>query len=177
MAGGPGKELELISHHQPEEFRKGQKGMPPPRILTDIHLGWKRCAPPGRTLSQNDWPKTTQKRIPLPQNPRLRATWQSSSLGFPYPAALCPRCLFPIKSLALPAHVSSDNYFPTRTLDKSLLLGPWKGPPFLQRQNNRRSRAWKQDWTLIKELAKVILSTFRIINDEWLLCTSLISSF
>ena len=34
---------ELISHHQPEEFGKGQKEtphvQPPPRILADIHLG------------------------------------------------------------------------------------------------------------------------------------------
>ena len=40
----PGKEHKLISHHQPEEFRKGQKKkphvLPPPRILlTCIHLG------------------------------------------------------------------------------------------------------------------------------------------
>ena len=36
--------MELISHHQPEEFRKGQKETPrvrpPPRILlSGVHLG------------------------------------------------------------------------------------------------------------------------------------------
>ena len=50
------------------EFRKDQKEThvrPPPRILlSGIHLGWTRRAPPGRTLSQNDWLKTTWKLIP-----------------------------------------------------------------------------------------------------------------
>ena len=63
--------IELISHHQPEEFGKGQKETPHvrplPRIpFPSIHLGWAMRAPPGKTLSQNDWPKTTQKLIPLP---------------------------------------------------------------------------------------------------------------
>ena len=65
------RNTELISHHQPKEFRKGQKETPhvrpPPRILlAGIHLDWTRCAPPGRTLSQNDWLKTTRKLTPSP---------------------------------------------------------------------------------------------------------------
>ena len=48
--------IELISHHQPEEFGKGQKetpGVPPlPRIpLASIHLGWAMRAPTGKTLN------------------------------------------------------------------------------------------------------------------------------
>ena len=66
--GGSG--MEVKSLHQPEEFGKGQKKtlhvQPPPRILSGIHLGWTRHAPPGRPLSQNDWLKTTHKRIPSP---------------------------------------------------------------------------------------------------------------
>ena len=55
---------ELISLHQPEEFGKSQKETPPvwprPRILLSrIHFGWTRRAPPGRTLSQNDWLRAT----------------------------------------------------------------------------------------------------------------------
>ena len=65
------RNMELISHHQLGEFRKGQKVtplvQPPPRILlAGIHLGWTKRAPPGRTLSQNDWLKTTRKLIPSP---------------------------------------------------------------------------------------------------------------
>ena len=36
-----------------------------PRILlARIHLGWAMRTQPGRTLSQSDWPETTQKIIP-----------------------------------------------------------------------------------------------------------------
>ena len=67
--GGAGKEL--TSHHQPGEFGKSQKEtpcvLPPPRIiLAGIHLSWATCEPPGRTLSQNNWPKTNQKLILSP---------------------------------------------------------------------------------------------------------------
>ena len=63
--------MEVTSHHQLEEFGKGQKHMlrvlPPPRIfLAGIHLGQAMRAPPGSTLSQNDWPETTRKLIPSP---------------------------------------------------------------------------------------------------------------
>ena len=87
------RNTEVINHHQPEEFRKGQKVtprvQPPPRILAGIHLGWTMSVPPERTPSQNDWSETTRILIPSPQNPRPWAMWQSSSPGFPYPTALC----------------------------------------------------------------------------------------
>ena len=93
------RNMELISHHQLKEFGKGQKETlcvhPPPRILlASIYLGWVMRVPPGRALSQNDWPKTTQKLIPSTENLRPRATWQNSAPGFPYPAALCLGALF-----------------------------------------------------------------------------------
>ena len=59
-----------IELFQLQEFGKGQKEMPgvlpPPRILSGIHLGWAMCAPPARTLSQIDWPGTTWKLSPSP---------------------------------------------------------------------------------------------------------------
>ena len=126
--------MELIIHHQLEEFRKGQKETlhvwPPPRILlSGFHLGWTRLAPPGRTLSQNDWLKTTRKLIPSSLNPRHQAMWQSCSSGFPYPTALHLGALpFPIKSLALSAHVSPRTIH-FWVLDKSPVLGPGRVPP------------------------------------------------
>ena len=60
------RNTELASHHQLEEFGKGQKDTPvhmsyqPPRILLPgTHLVWAMCTPLGGTLSQNDWPETT----------------------------------------------------------------------------------------------------------------------
>ena len=56
-----------------KEFRKDRKQNPvhmsyqPPRILPDgFHLGWAKQAPPGRTLSQSDWPETIWKLTPPP---------------------------------------------------------------------------------------------------------------
>ena len=50
-----------------------------------------------------------------------------------HPGALShpPGCPFPIKSLALSAHVSPQTVH-FRVLDKSTVLGPWKGSLFLQ---------------------------------------------
>ena len=84
----------------------------PPRILfTGIHLGCKMYISPGRTLSQtkyghkhDDWSETTGKLTPLQYNLRLWGTWQSSSPGFPYSAALCPGSPFQ-QSLLLCQHV------------------------------------------------------------------------
>ena len=95
MTGGPGKEHRT---NKPPPTRRVQ-GSPEsdatcPTISQNPSLwhpfGWTKRAPPGRTLTQNDWLKTTQKPIPSPSNPRLQATWQSSPPGFPYPTALCP---------------------------------------------------------------------------------------
>ena len=110
------RNMELTSHHQPQEFRKGQKEtpcvQPPPRtLLAGIHLGWAKHAPPGRTLSQNDWWKTTWKPTPLTQNPRLWTTRQSSSPGFLYLPALRQMPLPNKVSCFVSTCVSSDNSF------------------------------------------------------------------
>ena len=137
--GGPSKEQQLISHHQPEEFGKGQKETPHVRssfriLLPDIHLGWATCTPPGRTLSQNNWPKTTWKVIPHYHNawdcePCGRAVLLGSlTLLLSGGLGGRVRVLFPIKSLALSACVSPWTYH-FQVLDKSPLWGPGRGFP------------------------------------------------
>ena len=82
--------------------------------------------PPGRTPRQNDWPETTPKLTPSLYNPRPRAKWQSSSPGFPYPAAL--HLSAPSQwSLLLCQHVSPQ-IIHFWVLDKSPLLAPGRGP-------------------------------------------------
>ena len=68
--------------------------------------------PPGRALSQNDWPGTSQKLIPSPQNPRLGVMGQRGPPGFPYPMSL------PNKVSRLSAHESPQTIH-FRVLDKS----------------------------------------------------------
>ena len=84
MTGGPRKEHG--SNKPPPSRRIWERSKAyaacPTIFLAGIHLGRAMRAPPGSTLSQNDWPETTQKLIPSPQNLRLSATWQSSPSGF-----------------------------------------------------------------------------------------------
>ena len=126
--------MELLSHHQPEEFRKSEKETPhvrpPPRILlSGIHLSWTRCAPPGRTLSQNGWLKATWKLIHHHKNwdcePHGRAVLLTSLT-----LLLSTRVPFPNKiSCFASTCVSLDNSFPSVRQEPS--FGPWKGSPFL----------------------------------------------
>ena len=130
--GGPGKEHGTNKPPPTRWVWESTKGdtmcLTPLRILSVVtHLGWARHTPPGKTLSQSDLPKTTQKLIPSPYC-RLQAMWPRSSPGFPDPPALHPGSPFPIKSLAFSARVSP---WPIHfwVLDKSLLSGPGRGPP------------------------------------------------
>ena len=127
-----GSSTELTSHHQLEEFRKGQKetphsDVPPlPRILlASIHPGSAMSAPPRRTLSQINWTKTNLETNPITNSLRLWdwVTWQSCYPGIPYPPAS-----HPIKSLALLVPVSPHTIH-SWMLDKSLLSGPERGYP------------------------------------------------
>ena len=105
------RNTKLISLHELEDFRKGQNEtphvQPPPRILlSGIHLGWTRCAPPGRTLElewlAKDNPETNPITIKMWDcMPCDRAVLLGSLT-----LLLSTGCSFPIKSLALSAHVS-----------------------------------------------------------------------
>ena len=115
---------------------------PPPRILlAGIHLGWAQ----GRTLSQNDWPKTTWKLILSPLNLRLQAVWQSSSPGFPYPPVLRPAPLPNKVSCFVCMCVSLDNSF--LSVRQKPTLEPWKGFPCLQ-YSQLRPGSWSHRGTL-----------------------------
>ena len=72
---------------------------------------------------------------PSLEKTRLRTTRQSSSPGFSYPTTLRPRRHFPIKSLALSAHVSPQTIH-VPVSDKSPVSGSGRGPPFCNRQTD-----------------------------------------
>ena len=139
MTGGPGKEHGTNKPPPVEEFGKGQKETshvrPPPRILSGIHLGWTRRAPPGSTLSQNDWLKTTRKLIPIAIKPETASQVAELFSWVPLPYCSPPGCPFLIKSLALSAHVPpwTIHFW---VLDKSPV---WvlEGDPFLQQMHYR----------------------------------------
>ena len=125
--------MELTSHHQPEEFKKSQKGtpgaLPPPRTHPAIHLGRVTSEPPGRTLRQNDWPETIWEH-----EPGSHAAEQSSWV--PAPCCSPPGRPFPVKPLALSISVCPQiiNFPP---LDKSSLWSPGRAPTSCNRWAQR----------------------------------------
>ena len=124
---------ELISHHQPEEFMKSQKEAShvctPLRILlSGIHLGWTRRAPPGRTLSQNDWLKTTQKLISSALNPGLCEPRGRAILLVSLILLLSTQVPFPNKISCFITHVSPRTIH-FWVLDRSPVSFPGSSPP------------------------------------------------
>ena len=147
------RNTELTSHHQQEEFRKGQKEtscvLPPPRILlAGTHLVWAVDGPPGSTLSQNNWSATTRKLIPSPQNSRLWTTWQSSPPGFSYPLVL-HSCTLPNKvscfvSQCVSAQVVKD--LPAVRETQGLIPGLGRSPG-KKMATHSSILAWRIPWT------------------------------
>ena len=133
--------MELISHHQPEELRKGRKEtphvQPPLRILSGIRLGWTRHAPPGETQwLAKDNPETN----PITVKPETASQVSELFSWVPLPSCSPPRCSFPIKFLALSTHVSPWTIHFWR-LDKSPVLGPGRGPPSCNNMNTIKNKS------------------------------------
>ena len=123
--------MELISHHQLEEFGKGQKETPCvrslPRIpLASIHLSWAMRVPPGKT--ELEWlAKDNPETNPMTIKPETASHVAEQFSWVPLPCCSPPGCPFLIKSLALSAHVSPQTIH-FWVLDKSPVSGPGRGP-------------------------------------------------
>ena len=132
MTGDPVRNKEQISHHQPEEFRKGRKETPRvcplPRIpLASIHLGWVMHVPPGKTEFEwlaKDHPETN----PITIKPETAGHAAEQFSWVPLSYCSLPGCPFPVKFLALSAHMSPWT-IQFQRLDKSLIPGPGRDPP------------------------------------------------
>ena len=82
---------------------------------------------------EDDGPETTRQLTLFPSNQRRRVTRQSSSPGFPHPAALHPRPHPNTVPCFVSTCVSSDSSFPSVRQEPT--LRPWKGSPFLRRRH------------------------------------------
>ena len=127
--------MELISHHQMEEFRKGQKEtphvQPPPRILlSGIHpCSWLNKACTTRKDSESEWlAKDNLETNPITIKPKTVSHMAELFSWVPLPYCSPPGCPFPIKSLALSTYVSPRTIH-FRVLDKSPVSGPGRGLP------------------------------------------------
>ena len=119
-----------MSHHQPEEIRKGQKETP--RVLpapSRRHPSWLSNACPTRKDPESEWlTKDNQGTNSITIKPETASHMAEQFSWVPTPSCSLPGLPFPIKSLAWSAHVSPQTTY-VRILDKSPLLGPGSGPP------------------------------------------------
>ena len=121
---------ELISLHQPEEFRKGQKEtcLNTSQNPSLWHPSWLNEACATRKDSEleglaKDHPETN----PITIKPETVSHAAEQFSWAPLPSCSPPGCPFPVKSLALSAHVSPRTIH-FRVLDKSPVSGPGRGP-------------------------------------------------
>ena len=132
MTGGPGKEQGTNKPAPARRVQQRSKGdTTGPTTFQNPPwqpFGWTRRAPPGRTLSQNDWLMTTN---PITIKPVTASQVAELFSWVPFPSCSPPGCPFPVKSLALSARVSPrTTHF--RVLETEPSFWPWKGFPFLQ---------------------------------------------
>ena len=171
--------MELISHHQPEGFRKGQKETPhvrpPPRILLS-GPSWLNKACTTRKDSKSEWlakdnPETnpiTIKPKTVSHKPRGRAVLLGSLT-----LLLSTQVPFPNKiSCFVSTCVSSDNSFPSVRQEPG--FRPWNGSPFLQ-QSHWQALVLGNKWLL--SLSNLHLFDDYCLNIFTFLLAIFISSF
>ena len=116
-----------MSYHLPESFSLTS-------ILTEwYHLGTTR------NDSESEWlAKDNPETNPITIKPETASHVTELFFWVPLPYCSPPRCPFPIKSLALSAHVFPRT-FHFWVLDKSPVLGPGRGPPSCNRLTTFRN--------------------------------------
>ena len=137
MAGGPSKEHKTNKPPRTGRVQEGSKGDTQNPSLW--HPSWLNKACTTRKDSESEWlakvnPETNLITI------KPEAASHVAELFSWVPLLYCspPRCPFPIKSLALSAHVSPRTIH-FRLLDKSLVSGPGRGPPSCNRLTTFRN--------------------------------------
>ena len=88
-----------------------------------------------RKDSESEWlAKDNPETNPITIRPETVSHVAEQLSWVPLPCCSLPRCLLPIKSLALSACVSSDNSFPS-VRQESILGAPERGAAFLQQSH------------------------------------------
>ena len=118
------RNMELMRHHPPEEFRKGHKETP-----HSDHLPESFSLASTRKDSGSEWlAKDNPETNPVTIRPKTESHMAELFSWVPLPYCSPLGCPFWIKCLALSAHVSPRTIH-FWVLDKSPVLGPGRGPP------------------------------------------------
>ena len=130
--GGPGKEHRTIKSPTTARVRERSKGDTTCPTTSQnpsrIHLGWTRHAPPGRNLESGWLAKDNLETNPNTIKPETASHVAEQVSWVPLTYCSLPGHTFPIKFLALSAHVSplTIHFW---VLDKSPVSVPRRGPP------------------------------------------------
>ena len=111
-----------------------------------------------RKDSESEWlAKDNLETNPITIKPETASHLTEQFSWVPLPYCFPPRCLFPIKSLALSTHVSPWTIH-FRVLDKSPVLGPGRDPPSCNRTIGKQSEnfPWSKDSFTIKLFSRKI---------------------
>ena len=133
MIGGPGKEHG--TNKPPPTRRVQERSKGDTTCLTTsqnpslCHPFWLNKACTTRKDSESEWlAKDNPETNPITIKPETASHVTELFSWVPLPYCSPPGCPFPIKSLALSAHVSPQTVH-FRVLDKSPVSGPGRGPP------------------------------------------------
>ena len=131
------RNAELTSHHQPEEFGKGQKErgdassyvLPTSQNPSHWNPSWLSDTHTARKDRESEWlARDNLEANPITIKPKTASHVAEQSSWVPLPSCSPPGRPFSIKSLALSAQVSPWTIH-FRVLDKGPLSGPGRGPP------------------------------------------------
>ena len=129
MTGGPGKEHGSNKSPPTRRVRERSKG-DTTRLTTSQNPRWH---PSWLHHQEGLWvrwlAKDNPETNPITIKPETASHVSELFFWVPLPSCSPPGCPFPIKSLALPAHVSPWTIH-FRVLDKSPVSGPGRGSPF-----------------------------------------------
>ena len=119
----------LISHHQPEVWeRSNGDHMSNQLPESSLHPSWLNRACTTRKDSESErLAKDNPETNPITIKPETASHMAEQFSWVPLPYCYLPRHHFPIKSLALSAHVSPRTIH-FWVLDKSPVSGPGRGP-------------------------------------------------
>ena len=147
--GGPGKEQGTNKPPPTRRVRERSKGnitcLTTSQNPSLWHPHWLNKACTTRKDSESEWlakDNLETNTITMKLETASHVTEQFSWVPLSYCSP--PKCPFPIKSLALSAHVSLDNSFLSIRQEPS--FRPWKESPFLE-QKDRERRHSIQQWT------------------------------
>ena len=135
-AGGSGKEQGTDKPPPTKRIWERSKGditcLTSSQNLSLWHPSWLNKACTTRKDSESEWlAKDNLETNPITIKPETGSHVTKLFSWVPLPYCSPPGCPFPVKSLAVSAHVSPWTIH-FRVLDKSPGLGPGRGSPFLQ---------------------------------------------